>query len=158
MSKAGVYSCDLVSRTVPWRHAGGIDRYRCEYRVSRDAFRYPSYALRKHVWKRALWGGGGGRGWGKMEKKKEKTLSPVFLQPIQDRGLYRIVAMHIIFTRIGCTLFTCDMYMCRLRHINDLVLSSLKMEGIRLLFSPSTSLFHCCSILSFIYTLISPVQ
>jgi hypothetical protein len=29
---------------------------------------------------------------------------------------------------------TCDMYMCRLRHINDPVLSSLKMEGIRLLF------------------------
>jgi hypothetical protein len=26
------------------------------------------------------------------------------------------------------------MYMCRLRHINDPVLSSLKMEGIRLLF------------------------
>jgi hypothetical protein len=45
----------------------------------------------------------------------------------------RIAAMHIIFTHIGCTLFTCDMYMCRLRHINDSVLSSLKMEGIRLL-------------------------
>jgi hypothetical protein len=28
---------------------------------------------------------------------------------------------------------TCDMYMCRLRHINDPVLSPLKMEGIRLL-------------------------
>jgi hypothetical protein len=27
---------------------------------------------------------------------------------------------------------TCDIYMCRLRHINDPVLSSLKMEGIRL--------------------------
>jgi hypothetical protein len=25
----------------------------------------------------------------------------------------------------------CDMYMCRLRHINDPVLSSLEMEGIR---------------------------
>jgi hypothetical protein len=46
----------------------------------------------------------------------------------------RITAIHIIFTRIGCTLFTCDMYMCRLRLINDPVLSSLKMEGIRLLF------------------------
>jgi hypothetical protein len=42
--------------------------------------------------------------------------------------------MHIIFRRIGCTLFMCDMYMCRLRHINDSVLSSLKMEGIRLLY------------------------
>jgi hypothetical protein len=28
---------------------------------------------------------------------------------------------------------TCDMYMCRPRHINDPVHSSLKMEGIRLL-------------------------
>jgi hypothetical protein len=45
----------------------------------------------------------------------------------------RIAAMHIIFTRISCTLFTCDMCMCRLRHINDPVLSSLKLEGIRLL-------------------------
>jgi hypothetical protein len=48
----------------------------------------------------------------------------------------RIVAVRIIFTRIGCTLLTCDMYMSDLRHINDPVLLSLKMEGIRLL-------FHC---------------
>jgi hypothetical protein len=46
----------------------------------------------------------------------------------------RITATHNIFTRISCTLFTCDIYMCRLRHINDPVFSSLKMEGIRLLF------------------------
>jgi hypothetical protein len=46
----------------------------------------------------------------------------------------RIAAMRIIFTRIGCTLLTCDMYMSDLRHIHDPVLSSLKMEGIRLLF------------------------
>jgi hypothetical protein len=39
--------------------------------------------------------------------------------------------MRIIFTRIGCTLLTCDMYMSDLRHIHDPVLSSLKMEGIR---------------------------
>jgi hypothetical protein len=39
----------------------------------------------------------------------------------------------IVFTRIGCTLLTCDMYMSDLRHIHDPVLSSLKMEGIRLL-------------------------
>jgi hypothetical protein len=45
-----------------------------------------------------------------------------------------IAAMRIIFTRIGCTLLTCDMYMSDLRHIHDPVLSSLKMEGIRLLF------------------------
>jgi hypothetical protein len=45
--------------------------------------------------------------------------------------------MRIIFTRIGCTLLTCDMYMSDLRHIHDLVLSSLKMEGIRLLYLPT---------------------
>jgi hypothetical protein len=38
------------------------------------------------------------------------------------------------FTRIDCTLLTCDIYVCRLRHIHDPVLLSLKMEGIRLLF------------------------
>jgi hypothetical protein len=47
----------------------------------------------------------------------------------------RIAATRIIFTRIGCTLLTCDMYMSDLRHIHDPVLSSLKMKGIRLLFS-----------------------
>jgi hypothetical protein len=46
----------------------------------------------------------------------------------------RIAAMRITFTRIGCTLLTCDMYMSDLRHIHDPVLSSLKMEGIHLLF------------------------
>jgi hypothetical protein len=30
-----------------------------------------------------------------------------------------IAAMRNIFTRIGCTLLTCDMYMCRERHIHD---------------------------------------
>jgi hypothetical protein len=47
--------------------------------------------------------------------------------------------MRIIFTRIGCTLLMCDMYMSDLRHIHDPVLSSLKMEGIRLLFSVPSS-------------------
>jgi hypothetical protein len=46
----------------------------------------------------------------------------------------RIADMRIILTRIGCSLLTCDMYMSDLRHIHDPVLSSLKMEGIRLLF------------------------
>jgi hypothetical protein len=36
----------------------------------------------------------------------------------------RIAAMRMIFTRIGCTLLTYDMYMCRERHIHDPVLSS----------------------------------
>jgi hypothetical protein len=51
------------------------------------------------------------------------------------RTRLRIPATHIIFMCISCTLFTCDMYMCRLRHINDPVLSSLKIEGIRLLYN-----------------------
>jgi hypothetical protein len=58
----------------------------------------------------------------------------------------RITATHIIFTRVSCTLFTCDMYMCRLRHINDPVLSSLKMDGICLLFHSnrySVQLYRC---------------
>jgi hypothetical protein len=38
------------------------------------------------------------------------------------------------FTRIDCTLLTCDMYISDLRHIHDPVLSFLKMKGIRLLF------------------------
>jgi hypothetical protein len=50
----------------------------------------------------------------------------------------RITATHIIFTRISCTLFTRDMYMFRLRHINDPVLLSLKMEGIGLLLTGHT--------------------
>jgi hypothetical protein len=41
---------------------------------------------------------------------------------------------YYIFKCIGCTLLTCDMYMCRLRHIHDPALLSLKMEGTRLLF------------------------
>jgi hypothetical protein len=47
--------------------------------------------------------------------------------------VYTYSCSRIIFTRIGCTLLTCDMYMSDLRHIHDPVLSSLKMEGIRLL-------------------------
>jgi hypothetical protein len=45
---------------------------------------------------------------------------------------YCCYAYHF-FARIGGTLLTCDMYMSDLRHIHDPVLSSLKMEGIRLL-------------------------
>jgi hypothetical protein len=48
--------------------------------------------------------------------------------------IIRTAAMRIIFTRIDCTLLTCDMYMSDLRHIHDPVLSSFKMEGIRLIF------------------------
>jgi hypothetical protein len=61
----------------------------------------------------------------------------------------RIAAMRIIFKRISYILFTCDMYMCRLRHINDPVLSSLKMEGIRFFF-----LFQNVKILTFCFTII----
>jgi hypothetical protein len=46
-----------------------------------------------------------------------------------------------------CSINTCDMYMCRLRHINDPVLSSLKMEGIRFLFISAVALFKWLSFL-----------
>jgi hypothetical protein len=54
----------------------------------------------------------------------------------------RIAATRIIFTRISCILFACDMYMCGIRHINDPVLSSLKMEGIRFFFLQISSRFN----------------
>jgi hypothetical protein len=41
-----------------------------------------------------------------------------------------------------CSSNTCDMYMCRLKNINDSVLSSLKMEGIRLLFSTGPCIWN----------------
>jgi hypothetical protein len=91
------------------------------------------------MWERGLWGLG--KQW--TEKSKQNFCSEIVWQALEYYPLInvmrqaycvtRIAAMHIIFTRIGCTLFTCDMYMWRLRHINDSVLSSLKMEGIRLL-------------------------
>jgi hypothetical protein len=78
---------------------------------------------------RVLWGGGQ-----ENSEQKKKAFSSIFTTDIKSLiRVTRIAAMHIIFTRIGCNLFTCDMYMCRVRHINDPVLSSLKMEGIRLL-------------------------
>jgi hypothetical protein len=58
--------------------------------------------------------------WGK-KKKKKKAFSSIFTTDTKPFiHVTRIAAMHIV-------------YMCRLRHINDSVLSSLKMEGIRLL-------------------------
>jgi hypothetical protein len=39
------------------------------------------------------------------------------------------------FNKVKPIHVTCDTYMSRLRHINDPLLSSLKMEGIRLCFS-----------------------
>jgi hypothetical protein len=88
--------------------------------------------VRANRWRMTSGVGGGG---GRETVNRKRKLSAVFLQPMQNSSyMSRIAAMHIIFTRIAFTLFTCDMYMCRLRHINDSVLSSLKMEGICLLF------------------------
>jgi hypothetical protein len=53
-----------------------------------------------------------------------------------------VLLLHISFLRV-LVVFTCDMYMCRLRHINDPVLSSLKMEGIRLFFSTAFKWAWC---------------
>jgi hypothetical protein len=49
-----------------------------------------------------------------------------------------VLLLHISFLRVLVVLYlrvTCTVYMCSLGHINDPVLSSLKMEGIRLLFN-----------------------
>jgi hypothetical protein len=86
---------------------------------------------------RGLWGGG----CRETVNRKKKAFSSIFTTDTKSFiHVTRIAAMHTIFTSIGCTLFTCDMYMCRLRHINDSVLSSLKMEGIHLLFMLCSSL------------------
>jgi hypothetical protein len=67
-----------------------------------------------------LWGVGG---YGNSEQEK-KAFSSIFTTDTKSFiHVTCIVAMHIIFKRISCTLFTCDMNMCRLRHINDPVLS-----------------------------------
>jgi hypothetical protein len=76
----------------------------------------------------------GGGVYGNSEQKKKAFSSIFTIDTKSFIHITHIAAMHIIFTRIGCTLFTCDMYMCRLRLINDPVLSSLRMEGISLLF------------------------
>jgi hypothetical protein len=49
--------------------------------------------------------------------------------------------------KVGLTLLTCDMYMSDLRYIHDPVLSSLKMEGISLLFPypPHPPRCHTCA-------------
>jgi hypothetical protein len=46
-----------------------------------------------------------------------------------------LLCIIIFFTRIGYTLLTCDMYKSSLRHIHDPVLSSLNMEGIRVIYT-----------------------
>jgi hypothetical protein len=45
-----------------------------------------------------------------------------------------VLCIIMFFTRIGYTLLTSDMYKSSLRHIHDPALSSLEMEGIRLLY------------------------
>jgi hypothetical protein len=54
-----------------------------------------------------------------------------------------VLLLCISFLRVSVLLLTCDMYMCRLRHIHDPVLPSLNMEGIRLLYSLAYSAFCC---------------
>jgi hypothetical protein len=45
-----------------------------------------------------------------------------------------VLLLCISFLRVLVVLYLCVTFMCRLRHINDSVLSSLKMEGICLLY------------------------
>jgi hypothetical protein len=140
MFKAGVYLCDLVSRTVPWRHAGDSDRYWYEYRISRDAFRYPSYALRKHVWERGLWGVG------KLNRKKVNVYLPSLMMKVPNH-LYVLGDTYTCHTycRYAYNFYAYWFYFIYVWHVyvspktNDSVLSSLKMEGTRLIFFPSSS-------------------
>jgi hypothetical protein len=71
------------------------------------------------------------RGWGER-RIKSKRIPSIFSDGSTGSFIClrrHIFMSHVIFMRIGCTLLTCDMYMYRLRHINDPVLPSLKMEG-----------------------------
>jgi hypothetical protein len=45
-----------------------------------------------------------------------------------------VLLLHILFVRVLVVLYLRVTCMCRLKYINNPVLSSLKMEGIRLLF------------------------
>jgi hypothetical protein len=86
------------------------------------------YTMRRM--ERGLW-----VGWQGNSEQKKKAFRSIFTTDTKSFiHVTRIAAVHIIFTRVGCNLFTCDMYMCHLRHINDPVHSSLKMEGIRLFY------------------------
>jgi hypothetical protein len=72
-------------------------------------------------------------GGGREAEQKKKAFSSIFTTNTKSFIHVTCIApLHIIFTRIGCTLFTCDVYVSP--KTNDSVLSSLKMEGIRLLF------------------------
>jgi hypothetical protein len=80
-------------------------------------------AIRWGAWSADCGRGGVGKQW-----REKKAFSSIFTTDTKSFiHVTRIAAMHIIFKSIGCTLFTCDVYMCRLRHINDPVFSSLKM-------------------------------
>jgi hypothetical protein len=74
-------------------------------------------------------------GGGRKTVNRKRKLSAVFLQPIQDPSyMSHVLLLCILFLRVLVVLYLRVTYMCRLRHINDSVLSSLKMVGIRLLF------------------------
>jgi hypothetical protein len=95
-------------------------------------------------------GGGGGR---KTVNRKRK-LSAVFLPPIQNPSyMSHVLLLCISFLRVIVVLYLRVTCICRLRHINDSVLSLLKMEGIRLFFymklNTPTKRKICCIILMF---------
>jgi hypothetical protein len=76
----------------------------------------------------------GGGSWEPMNKKAFSSIFTIDTRLHSSNMCHTYCCYAYYFTRFGCNLFTCDMYMCRLRHINESVLSSLKMEGIRLLY------------------------
>jgi hypothetical protein len=72
--------------------------------------------------------------------KPNKNNKPIpFILSDESTGSFICLRRHIYMSHVNKVQpirikMMCDMYMCRLRHINDPVLSSLKMEGIRLSF------------------------
>jgi hypothetical protein len=65
--------------------------------------------------------------------KRKRKLSAVFLQPIQNPSYIHthINKVQLLRVKMICVaVIRVTWYMCRVRQINDPVLSSLKMEGI----------------------------
>jgi hypothetical protein len=76
----------------------------------------------------------------KNKKKKVNLYLPSLMMKVLnhlyvlgDTYTCHVLLLCISFLRVLVVLYLCVTYMCRLRHICDSVLSSLKMEGIRLL-------------------------
>jgi hypothetical protein len=74
-------------------------------------------------------------GGGRETVNRKRKLSAVFFQPIQNPSyMSHVLLLCILFLRVLVVLYLRVTCICHLRHVNDPVLSSLKMEGVCLLF------------------------